>query len=404
MRVTVAYQDGRLELDVPEDRLGGAGGGPAGLPAGEVRGRVVAALEDPADYPPLLRALVPGDRVVVPFDPDLPAADSVLGGLCEVLIRGGIEPGAITLLGRPGSGIDGLPDGVAVVAHDPDDKPQLAYLATTSGGRRIYLNRLVVDADVVVPVGLLAYDAFLGYRGPWQALFPGASDAEARRDLLRLGDDPAEVPSPDRPNPALVESAEVSWLLGSQFQVGIVPGATGLARVIAGLDEAVKREGSRAVDDAWRLTVESRAELVVAGVGVDGRPTGLDTLAEALAAATMAVRPGGKIAILSRAVGPIGPALGRLIEVGDPRRGLSALKGRRDDEDYADARRIAVALASADVYLLSDLNPDLVDDLGIIPLGKAEEVRRLVAASTDCIALSRAELTRVDVKDDRPDD
>ena len=59
-----------------------------------------------------------------------------------------------------------LPEGVAWLVHDPDDKPQIAYLASTSEGQRIYLNRQLTDADIVIPVGTLAYDAHPGLSRP----------------------------------------------------------------------------------------------------------------------------------------------------------------------------------------------------------------------------------------------
>ena len=35
-----------------------------------------------------------------------------------------------------------MPGGVALAVHAPDDRTQMAYLAATSDGRRVYLNRL----------------------------------------------------------------------------------------------------------------------------------------------------------------------------------------------------------------------------------------------------------------------
>ena len=70
----------------------------------------------------------------------------------------------------------------------------LAYLAATKEGRRIYLNRLLTDADVVIPVGRLGYDPILGHRGPWSVLFPELSDRatiEAHRGQLRGPDSEA---------------------------------------------------------------------------------------------------------------------------------------------------------------------------------------------------------------------
>ena len=63
--------------------------------------------------------------------------------------------------GKPCAGAG--PAGVTFRTHDPDDRANLAYLATTAGGRRVYLDRDLTDADFVLPVGRLAYDPLLGY-------------------------------------------------------------------------------------------------------------------------------------------------------------------------------------------------------------------------------------------------
>ncbi|MBX6315932.1 MAG: DUF2088 domain-containing protein, partial [Isosphaeraceae bacterium] len=296
----------------------------------------------------------------------------------------------------------GLPPGVEMTLHDPEDRAGLAYLASTNRGRRVYLNRLLTDADCVVPVGQLGYDPVLGYRGPWGVVFPGLSDAETRRAYRAQ----AAEGRPDREHdrPTLIESDEVSWLLGSQFHVGIVAGRRGVAGAIAGVEAAVRTEGTRRVDAAWGFQAKERAEVVVAGVGGGGGggggPTTLDELAEGLATATNLVRRGGKIVLLSRAEGPLGPAMQRLIGA-EEGAGMAALRGAEREPDYPCARRLARALAWADVYLMSELPEDQVEDLSIIGISRPEEARRLAAVGGDsCLFISQADLTRAEVADE----
>src|SRR5262249_10539075 len=163
-----------------------------------------------------------GDQVVVALDPEVPNRATVVAMVVAILENAGVEASSVTLLVPPGGpplSAESLPAGVRHVAHDPEDRPGLAYLSSTATGRRVYLSRLVTDADFVLPVGLLGYDPVLGYRGPWSTLFPGLSDRETLRSLRPMPVD--EAPDPDRPAPALDESVEVSWLLGSQFHIGI---------------------------------------------------------------------------------------------------------------------------------------------------------------------------------------
>lgn len=393
MRVNVTYQDEQLELDVPDDRLVAAWQGPSGASSAETQRMVAEALERPRAYPPLRQSLVPGDRVVIAFDDGLPHPGAVLAPICEALRGAGVEPGEITVLVPSRSAslpLAVLPEGVALETHDPDDRTHLAYLASTKEGRRIYLNRLLTDADFVLPVGRIRFDRALGYRGPWSTVFPDLSDHETIRAFQAGAAGEA----------TLRESGEVSWLLGSQFHLGLVEGVAGPAEVVAGQESTVREQGGRALERAWGFEAESRADLVVAGIGRPETQAGLEELAEGLATAARLVRRGGKIVALSRVQGEFGPSLRRLAELDDPRLGPSALRGHEADADYALARSLATTLSWADVYLLSGLDPDAVEDLGMIGLERSSEARRLVAACASCLIVSGAERSRGRVADE----
>jgi nickel-dependent lactate racemase len=402
MQVGVTFQDERLDLEVPEDRLVGEWHGPAGVAPGDVERLVLDALEQPRLYPPLRQAVVPGDRVVIALDPQVPQASAILRGVCGTLQGAGVEASAITVLATRDPALESLPlelpEQVSLVVHDPTDREQIAYLSSTRSDRRVYLNRLLTDADFVLPIGRLGYDAVLGYRGPWSTVYPGLSDLDTLRAFRGwVGD---AQPDRHQPSKALSEAIEVSWLLGSQFHLGIVPGVSGPTEIVAGLDSAVREQGTEAVDRSWKFQVESRAELVVAGIGRPGMPTGIEELAAGLTTAMGLVQRGGKLVVLSRAEGALGPALRKLVEIDDPRAASRALAGHEGDPDYLSARSLANALAWADVYLFSALKADDVEDLSMVPIERVEEVRRLVSASHSCLVVSQAELTSVQIRDD----
>ncbi len=392
MRIAVDFHDERLDFEVADDRLVGHRGGPVGPPAPDPSTATRAAIDGPRGFPPLARAVVPGDRVVIPFDPETPDPAAILGAVAEVLRAAEVE--SITVVST-GPAPAGTPEGLTWTVHDPDDRAQLAYLATTQEGHRVYLNKLLIDADIVVPIGALGYDPALGYRGPWSVIYPGQSDREMQSRYRAAAASAEAPPDRDRPGPLLLESSEVSWLLGCQFHLGVVPGVSGTASVVAGLESAVRAHGAAAVDEAWTFRVAERADVVIAGIGAPGRPTSIDDLANGLDAAGRLVRRGGKVVALSRARGEPGPAFRRIIAAGEPRVAVKVLRGHEADPDFLAARRIAATLAWADVYLHSALDPDLVDDLGMIPLDRPEEARKLAAAAASCTLIGQADRTRV---------
>lgn len=398
MQASVAFQDEQLELELAGEALLGSWPGPGGLAPDDVATMVRDALEAPLDYPPVRQLVVPGDRLTLALDPALPAARTVLKPLLEILAESGVELSDMTLVVPPGrrSRHDlGLPPEVALAVHDPADSSRVAYLAATKEGRRIYLNRHLTDADVALPLGLLGCDPLLGYRGPWSVLFPGLSDAGTQASLRRsLPDDPWNRPSP---RAHLDEPLEVSWLLGTQFHLGIVPGRTGIAEVVGGLAESVRDRGIAAVERLWSFRSPEAADCVVVGIGGPGEPCGLDELVEGLVTGARLVNHGGRIVALSRAQGCPGPSLQRLMSLEDMKQAPAALKAHDDDADSVAGRRLARVLSWADVYLLSGLDRQVVEDLSMVHLERPDEARRLVARSNSCIVVNRAELTRASV-------
>lgn len=369
MRLRVEYHDGALEFEA-EDRLAAVFSPPSAAPA---RDRVRRALEHPIDYPPLRQVVVPGDRVAVPIGPDLPDASEVLAAIAEALAGAGVESIEAVVDGRDrGRPAPECPPGVELVVHDPSDRESLAYLAGTTGGRRIYLNRRLADADCVVPVGRIGPDDALGLRGPWSVIDPGLSDAAPARGSL--------LSPPRDGSAALEESLEVSWLLGSQFQVGVIPAASGLLHVVSGQPATLRDRGSALLDEAWGFAVDDRADLVIAGLGGPGRPATADDLLDGLRQALRVVRRGGKVALLAR------------VGIGTIREAVAGPGLPRGDWEKA--------LAWADVYLASSAPADEVDELGLIPLDRPEQAARLAAVAPSLVAIGQADRVRASVRDE----
>lgn len=393
MSAAVEYPGGSLEFPFDDDRIVGAWSGPAGRSGDEVAGEIRRALERPLDFPPLRQAIVPGDRVILAVDPGTPELSTIVAAVVNVIESAGIDREQVCVLATdrgPEGWEASLPAGIAATIHDPDASGAMAYLATTSGDRRIYLNRELTDADFVLPIGPIGRDPILVARGPWSVLFPDMSDHETRRQLAAG----ATKGGAARSNAALDESQEVGWLLGNQFQIGVVPGSSGVAALLAGDAQAVRKAGLEATDAAWTLRADRRADLVVVGTGADA---GVEGTWSALALGASLVRRGGKVVALSGATGPIGAAASRLAGADGAGAALSALRGAEGEADYAPARQLADALSWADLYLYSGLDPDVVEDLGLIPLARPEEARRLAAASPQITLVSHAELTRGEI-------
>jgi nickel-dependent lactate racemase len=392
MRIAVAFAREQLELDIADQRVVGRFGAPEPAladPAAAIR----AALEAPYQFPPLRRALTPDDHVAVVLDEHLPDLGRLLVPVLEHLVSAGINAAALTLVCPPSASrqewLEDLPEDfedVQLEVHDPKNRQRLAYLATTAAGRRVYLNRSVVEADQTVVLGSRRFDHLLGHAGAEGDLFPALADEETRTELLRKLN--FHAPG-NKPWPLRQEAVEIGWLLGTPFFVQLIAG-TGdqLARVVAGVAEA-SQEGQRVLDACWRHTIPMPADLVIATVSGAPERQSFADLAAALACAARVVQPDGRIILLTRACPDLGPGGEVLTDSDDPQQALQRLQ-REQRLELVPVLQWAQAASKAHISLLSGFADETAEDLFAGPLADARQVQRWLDRGGSCLFLEDA--------------
>jgi nickel-dependent lactate racemase len=400
MRIAIGYGREVLELEMPEARVASVRRAPPAPPLSDPVAAVRDALETPHDFPALRRALTPDDHVAVIVDEQLPRLGQLLLPVLEHLAQAHVGPEAITLLCAPHGRqqwVEELPDqfeDVRIEVHDPSDRRRHAYLATTKHGRRVYLNRTAVDADQLVVLTGRGYDPLLGYSGAAGAIYPALSDEATRRETGgRLS---LTVPGPV-PWPIRQEAAEVAWLLGAPFLVQVIAGSgEDIVHVVAGsMDSAT--EGQRLLDARWRVQLDEPVPTVILGLAGDPARHGFGELAQALACAARVVEEGGRIVLLTQAMPPLTAGAEMLREAGNPAKALDALR-QQAPPDLAAGFQWASAAQKAQIYLLSNLPADVVEELFATPLDKASQVERLVGTGRACLFLADGHKTMAEVK------
>jgi hypothetical protein len=287
------------------------------------------------------------------------------------------------------------PEMVSVV-HAPNSESDCHYLATTMGGERVYLAKELLDAEVVISIGQVAFDAVIGYRGTNSVFYPGLASPGAKAKALGQGH--RELgPENERPLRQLID--EVAWLLGTQFTVQVVPALHGgSAHVLAGQSESVLQKGKELVNRHWLVELDYRAEIVVVGVEEDAAGHGWAQIGRALATARNLVVKGGRIVVLSDLAEPPGEGLSLLMRYEDPAEGLRPLR-QAAPEDLMPATELAEAVAWANVYLLSRLDSGVVEDVFMVPLESEAEVNRLLGLSERILFLPSAQHTFGRIRD-----
>jgi hypothetical protein len=355
------------------------------------------ALLEPIGLPELCLCVVPGDLVSIVIDPATSNAIDLLAVVCEQLQSvpdGGVT---LTLLLPPdpdscnwASFVEQLPlhvqQQLTVHVHDPAETAQLSYVASSADGERIYVNRRVADADLLVTIGTICFDSLLGYRGTTSGIYPAFSDNDAIQQARTLGH-PELTPDEPRPYRQLVD--EVGWLLGTQFVVQIVPGPheTALA-ILAGLPEDVLNAGKEIVDRVWRVKKVEHVEAVLLSVPSIGT-SGWTQFGIALEQAVKIVEPDGRIIVVADLPIPEGPAASLLRRCREPEELLKPLR-REPSVDAVEITQLINALNHARVYLFSLIPADIVEELGMIAIEDADELQRLTSASENCVALPHA--------------
>jgi nickel-dependent lactate racemase len=380
-------------LSVPPDRAVELHRAPVVPPAASAAVLVRDALEKPFGFEPLRRALTPDDRVTIVADTRLPHFAEMLVEVLKHLDSAGVGPAHVTIVTQPGmpqGWIDDLPDEFADVTaetHDPADPKRLAYLATTSGGRRVYLNRSLVEADFAILLTGRRYDPYSGYAGAEAAVFPALSNAETLAEL-------AGEFTTAAPEAASGEASEIAWLLGTPFLIQVIEGEGDTVQdVVAGLldsaAEAVRRQDAR-----WKCTVDSEAETVVAAVGGTSPDITFLDLAKAAATAARVVQKGGRIALLSAASPDLGPGAQMLRSLDGPT-GAKKLLEREKPDDWAAAALWVFTAKRASIFLASGYPDEVAEELFATPIRTVSEAQRLIDTGGRVLLIPDAHKTTV---------
>lgn len=358
----------------------------AALPVGAAE-TTTAALAEPIDYPPLSDCVTADDRVVVavarPRGPVLAAALATL----DHLVAAGRDPSRLTLLcgwpERPGDATwtAALPCGASLVRRSKS-RGDYGFLAEGDDGRAIFLQRTLLDADVVVPVGAASGDPFDDH-GVLSVIYPTFSSPAARRRRL----DPRLVRSVARRRRLAERMRNVQWLHGVSFAVQALCGpGEQLQGVAAG---ATDRVAATCRDWAASATwpVAEPYACVVAQAIPRGDEHPWEAIARAAHLASAAVEPDGAI-VVTTTTSRSAP------------RAIRAAAIARDDESLVRppvpsrasvaAAQLDAAARSARLLLLSSMDYADVEDAGMIPLESVADLERLLARGDRSLILPEA--------------
>jgi nickel-dependent lactate racemase len=408
MTVVLRYGlDSSLALEPRDGALAGEAGSPNVPAVDDLRAEARRALAEPLDYPPLSAIVTPGDRVVLALDHEAVGWPEIVSSVVGCLVDNRVDPEAITILRPVGSAGDdpcrSLPNELRVqvvsLCHALDQRENLAYLATTEEGHAVFLNRAIVDADLLLPIGRFRGQPTAGYYGIHTLLYPTFSDEAT---LRRFRSAATRELATRRRRLSTREVDEVGWLLGAMMTIqALSAGGDRVLELLAGKVEAVRRRAAEHYAAWWHRRMARPASLVVAAIEGGASQQTWENLGRAMETATPLVEEGGALVLCTELSASPGPAVKRLKNARSRRRAVHRI---HDDvaEDAVAAVQLARALDHCSVYLMSRLDDALVEDMEMTPVADPAELARLVGRFDSLIVLGNASYAAATIEDDRP--
>ena len=297
-------------------------------PVADPAAAFLRAMEEPIGRPPLAEIVRPGAKVALLTGDRM--TDFMLGsrdGLGHVILdylnRAGVRDEDVTLVFACGTHPHRNADeklGPKLInrvgrylKHRSTDDDELAFVGYTSHGNAVWLNKAVVEADVVIGVGEISPNTHGGWCGGGKMILPGvagrATVEHNHRQLMR----------PETPlgltdgNPLRRDMEEGADLGRLAFKIDVLVNSS--QQIVAVYSGDFRREHRTAIAEIGReiwMTRMEPADIAVYSPG-DGRERYLESsLFITLDSAELATKPDGVIILVASAAGGYAPDGGGL--------------------------------------------------------------------------------------------
>ena len=383
MKLELGFGQGTQTVEVPDQNLLGVLE-PNPMPAGLTgTAEVARALAAPIGAPPLRQVVRPGETVaIVTSDITRPCPTAkILPPVLAELEAGGVRRQDITLVFALGSHRPHTEEEMRRLAgpdYDTlrcvDSVGDFVHLGETRRGTPVDIVRPVAEADRRICLGNIEYHYFAGYSGGAKAIMPGVSTRAAIQANHTMMVRPEACAGRLEGNPLREDIEEAATICGVDYLVNVVLDAhKEIVKAVAGDVTAAHRAGCRFLDGLYQVTIPHRADIVVVSQGGAPKDLNLYQTQKALDNAKHAVRPGGAIVLVGSCKEGLGEAtFGRWIQEAQKPSDLTDRVQRHFELGGHKAAAIAMVLASAEVYLVSEMDPDLVRQCFLEPFDTAQ--------------------------------
>ena len=247
-------------------------------------------------------------------------------------------------------------------------------LGTTSYGTPVDISPTVAAADYRIALGNIEYHYFAGYSGGVKALIPGVSSREAIQANHSKMTAAQAVAGRLEDNPVRQDIEEAAKFCPIDFIVNVVLNERKeIIRAFAGHPVQAHREGCRFLDHMYAVALEEKADIVIASQGGTPKDINLYQTQKALDNAQHAVRNGGIIILAGSCNEGLGESVFEEWMTNSPSpESMIERIGKDFQLGGHKAAAIAMTLQKADVYLVSDMDPEFVKGIFLQPFSTVQ--------------------------------
>lgn len=321
----LAYGSGYVDVEVDEKDIIGELKGNTVPPIEEdcIKSALYASLDNPIGSRPLKEAVKGLENIVLVVS-DMTRfwmrQDRIIPHVISYLNDCGIDDSRITVLIANGTHLpeneeerrtlvtDEIYERIRVVNHCCDSE-NFEYIGTTSFGTAVNVNRIAVNADIVICLGACTHHVMAGFGGGRKSILPGISSRETIEhnhlfslDAEKFMTNPMIGNGLLRDNPVNEDMIEAAGMMKNLFMINLVCNASfELAYIYSGHYVESWLKACEAVNDIYRVPVDRQADVIITSAGGYPKDQSLYQGTKLFDNVLSGVKEGGKVIALLEA-------------------------------------------------------------------------------------------------------
>ncbi len=195
-----------------------------------------------------------------------------------------------------------MTDRFTFVSHIAKDNDSLVHMGRFDSGYEFYVNKLAVEADFLITVGVVMPHYFAGFSGGRKSILPGlAGFRTVEQNHARMVELMDNLP-PIRQNPVSLEMIEAARMVGVNFIINAVTGSNKeVVKIVAGDLVAAWYEAVDTSSSMFEIPFEKQVDICVSSACGYPRDVNMYQAQKALDHADRITRDGGTIILVSEA-------------------------------------------------------------------------------------------------------